>query len=560
MTQAIDPNISHVVGRQDVSLIEQTIGSLLTEAAQKYPEREAIVACQQGVRWNYRELNQQAEQFAIALLEMGLEPGDRVGIWSPNNIEWVITQLATAKAGMVLVNINPAYRSSELAYALNKVECKALVLEHRFKTSNYVEMMAELAPEISQRGDQQLQSEGLPHLRELILIGKEAQSGYHLFSEALQSAQGKSSQRLESLATTLQADDPINIQFTSGTTGHPKGATLSHKNIVNNGYFVGEGIELTEQDRICIPVPLYHCFGMVMGVLAAISHGSCIVLPDEAFEAKTVLNAVQNEKCTALYGVPTMFNMVLDDENFSRYDLSSLRTGIMAGATCPVVLMNRVIAEMHMKDVTICYGMTETSPVSFQTLIGDSLEKQTTTVGQVHPLLEVRIVDENNQTVARGEKGEICTRGYSVMHGYWNDEEKTQEAIDVEGWMHTGDLGIIDSDGYCMIVGRLKDMIIRGGENVYPREVEEFLYHHEAIAEVQVFGIPSERFGEEVCAWVQLKPGAELSEDDIKEYCKGKIAHYKVPRYYRFVEEYPMTVTGKIQKFVMRDEMIQSMS
>lgn len=551
--------LSHVIGRKDVALLDTTIGDLLSKAAEQFPLREAIVDRLRGVRWSYAELNQKAEQFAVALLNMGLEVGDRVGIWSPNNIEWIITQLATAKAGLILVNINPAYRSSELEYALNKVSCKALVLEHKFKTSNYVEMMNDIAEEIPSASPGKLNSATLPHLKHLVLIGEQAQPGYTLFSDLMASAEGHSTQVITDLAPRLNADDAINIQFTSGTTGQPKGATLSHRNIVNNGFFVGEGIEMTEQDRICLPVPLYHCFGMVMGVLAAVSHGACIVLPDEAFEASTVLEAVVAEQCTALYGVPTMFNMVLDHEDFGSYDVSSLRTGIMAGATCPVVLMNRVIAEMHMNDVTICYGMTETSPVSFQTLIGDSLEKQTTTVGRVHPLLEVRLVNENNETVPRGEKGEICTRGYSVMNGYWEDEEKTLEAIDSDGWMHTGDLGIIDAEGYCMIVGRLKDMIIRGGENVYPREVEEFLYHHEAIAEVQVFGLPSEKFGEEICAWVQLKPGQELSEEGIQNYCKGKIAHYKVPRHYRFVEEFPMTVTGKIQKFIMRDTMIKDL-
>lgn len=551
--------LSHVIGDENTTLLELTIGDLLSQAMQKYPQQEALVSSQQSIRWTYEELNQKADQFALALLGLGLQAGDRVGIWSPNNAEWIITQLATAKAGMILVNINPAYRSSELEYALNKVGCKALVLAHRFKTSNYVDMMTEISPEIP-NSNGILDSKTLSHLKNLILISPQAQPGYTLFQDLLASTEGQDTSILADIGKSLRADDAINIQFTSGTTGQPKGATLSHKNIVNNGFFVGEGIQLQSQDRICLPVPLYHCFGMVMGVLASISHGSCIVLPDEAFDSKTVLQSIADEKCTVFYAVPTMFNMVLDDSDFSNYDLSSLRTGIMAGATCPVVLMNRVIAELHMKDVTICYGMTETSPVSFQTLIGDTLEKQTTTVGRVHPLLEVRIVDENNDVVPRGVKGEICTRGYSVMKGYWEDQKRTDEAIDHEGWMHTGDLGVIDDDGYCSIVGRLKDMIIRGGENVYPREVEEFLYHHQDISEVQVFGIPSEKFGEEICVWIQLKPGSSLDAEAIKNHCRDKIAHYKVPRYIRFVDEYPMTVTGKIQKFIMRDKMIAELS
>lgn len=550
--------LSHVIGRKDVSLLDQTVGNLLSQAAEQYPQAEALVSPAQGIRWTYEQLNQKADQFALALMNMGLVAGDRIGIWSPNNVEWILTQVATAKLGLILVNINPAYRTSELEYALNKVSCKALVLEHRFKTSNYVDMMAEIAPEISSSEAGNLNSFVLPHLKNLILIGKEQPAGYQLFDDVLASTVGQSVEAVHAIEKTLSADDAINIQFTSGTTGQPKGATLSHNNIVNNGFFVGEGILLTEQDRICLPVPLYHCFGMVMGVLAAISHGACVVLPGEAFDAISCLETVESERCTAMYGVPTMFNVMLDEPRCKDFDLSSLRTGIMAGATCPVALMNRVIEKMHMKDVTIAYGMTETSPVSFQTLIGDSLEKQTTTVGQVHPLLEVRIVDENENTVPRGSKGEICTRGYSVMQGYWGDEERTAEAVK-EGWMHTGDLGIIDDDGYCNVVGRLKDMIIRGGENIYPREVEEFLYHHPDIVEVQVFGIPSDKFGEETCAWIQLKAGVELDSDAVKEHCKGKIAHYKIPRYIRFVEEFPMTVTGKIQKFVMRDKMIEDL-
>lgn len=549
--------LSHVQGRQDVSALDITVGQLLSNAAQKYEDADALIACKQGIRWSYSQLNDNAQRFAIALAELGLQKGDRIGIWSPNNVEWIVTQLATAKLGLVLVNINPAYRTSELEYALNKVGCKALVLAHKFKSSDYVAMMAEIAPDIALGRAGVLQLSNLPSLESLIVLGDEAPAGYFAFDALMASVVDKPVDGLDAIAKTLDVHDAINIQFTSGTTGLPKGATLSHHNIVNNGFFVGEGILLSEIDKICLPVPLYHCFGMVMGVLAAVSHGACIVLPDEAFEPQACLQAVQDEQCTAMYGVPTMFNMMLDANDFDDYDLSSLRTGIMAGATCPVTLMNQVIEKMHMQDVTIAYGMTETSPVSFQTSIGDSLEKQTSTVGRVHPLLEVRIVDEHNATVLRGEKGEICTRGYSVMQGYWEDAEKTVEAIDSAGWMHTGDLGVIDQDGYCNIVGRLKDMIIRGGENIYPREIEEFLYTHPQIAEVSVFGVPSEKFGEEVCAWIQLKSGENLDEDAIKDYCKGKIAHYKIPRHVRLVDEFPMTVTGKIQKFVMRDRMMQ---
>jgi len=554
----MDTELSHVVGHKDTALLEKTVGGLLSQAAEKYSLTEALVSPKQNIRWNYQQLNQKAEQFALALSQMGLVVGDRIGIWSPNNAEWILTQLATAKLGLILVNINPAYRTTELKYVLDKVSCKALVLAHRFKSSNYVEMLAEIAPEISTSEAGSLDLASLPHLKNLILIGKNYSAGYQLFNDVMASVEGQSTESVSALEKTIRPADAINIQFTSGTTGHPKGATLSHRNIVNNGFFVGEGIALTERDRICLPVPLYHCFGMVMGVLAAISHGSCIVLPSEAFDPATCLEVVAVERCTAMYGVPTMFNMLLDEPQCKDFDLSSLRTGIMAGATCPVSLMNRVIDNMHMKEVTIAYGMTETSPVSFQTLIGDSLEKQTTTVGQAHPFLEVKIVDDNNEVVSRGCKGEICTRGYSVMLGYWGDEERTAEAI-IDGWMHTGDLGIIDDDGYCTVVGRIKDMIIRGGENIYPSEVEEFLYLHPDIAEVQVFGIPSERFGEETCAWIQLKSGVELDENEVKEHCSGKIAHYKVPRYIRFVDDFPMTVTGKIQKFIMRDKMVKEL-
>ncbi len=494
--------------------------------------RDALVSREQGIRWSYAELDEQVRRCARALLALGVERGDRVGIWSPNNAEWVVTQLATAKVGAILVNVNPSYRRQELEYTLRQSGCSVLVLAPGFRDADYVELVDGV---------------DAPALRERIVLG----DGWEAL---LREGDGVATAELEARTAELDFDHPINIQYTSGTTGHPKGATLSHHNILNNGFFIGETLGYTPADRVCIPVPFYHCFGMVLGNLAVLTHGACIVVPSEAFDARAVLETVAAERCTSLYGVPTMFIAELGDPEFERFDLSSLRTGIMAGSPCPVEVMKRVQSDMHMREVTICYGMTETSPVSTQTRPGTPLAKQVGTVGQVHPHIEVKVVDPpTGRTLPRGEPGELCTRGYSVMLGYWDDERATREAVDEARWMHTGDLAVMDDDGYVNIVGRIKDMIIRGGENVYPREVEEFLYTHPGIADVQVFGVPDERYGEEVCAWVIPKEGADLDEEDVRAFCRGSIARFKIPRYVRFVDAFPLTVTGKVQKFRMRE-------
>ena len=552
---------SYAKGRTDVPLIEQTIGDFFADMAQRQGSRDALVSRHQGLRYSYTQLHAAARQLASALLNQGLEKGDRIGIWSHNNAEWVLMQLATAQVGLVLVNINPAYRTSEVEYALNKVGCKALVSMPQFKTSDYLGMLRELAPELMECEPGKLQSARLPTLRSVIWIdvaGEGAeQPGMLRFSKLMEKGQSED-QRIDAIAATLKNTDPINIQFTSGTTGFPKGATLTHRNILNNGFFIGECMRLTPEDRLCIPVPLYHCFGMVLGNLACFTHGSTIVYPNDGFDPITVLEAVQAEKCTGLHGVPTMFIAELDHPRFAEFDLSTLRTGIMAGSPCPIEVMKRVVRDMHLSEITIAYGMTETSPVSCQSDHETPLEKRVATVGKVQPHLEVKIVDpESGETVAHGISGELCTRGYSVMHGYWGDEAKTREAIDAEQWMHTGDLATMDAEGYVNIVGRIKDMVIRGGENIYPREIEEFLYLHPKVQDVQVVGVPDIKYGEELCAWVIVKPGMVLSEDEVRDFCKGKIAHYKVPRYIRFVPAFPMTVTGKIQKFKIRDEMIE---
>ena len=458
---------------------------------------------------------------------------------------------------MVLVNINPAYRLSELEYALNKVQCKALVSAVAFKSSRYIDMLKELAPSLSHCAPGSLNAERLPYLRTVISIGETDACGVWSFDQVMAMAGDVAPEALDNAANKLQFDDPINIQFTSGTTGAPKGATLTHHNLLNNGFFIGESLRLTEIDRVCIPVPLYHCFGMVLGNLACITHGAAMIYPDEAFEPLSVLKAVQEESCTALYGVPTMFIAELEHADFSQYNMSSLRTGIMAGSPCPIEIMKRVFDEMSMSQVTIAYGMTETSPVSFMTSTDAPLERRVSTVGRVRPHVEVKIVDADGAVVAPGESGELCTRGYSVMLGYWNDEEKTKEAIDTAGWMHTGDLATLDEQGYGNIVGRIKDMVIRGGENIYPREIEEYLYRHSQIEDVQVIGVPDKKYGEELCAWIKLREGESATEEEIKEFCKGQIAHFKIPRYIRFVETFPMTVTGKVQKFIMREQMME---
>jgi fatty-acyl-CoA synthase len=550
---------SYQQGSSDSPLIEQTIGRFFDAMVQRFPERDALVSRHQNLRYTYRQLQTESNRLASALLTLGLQRGDRIGIWSHNNAEWVLTQLATAKAGIILVNINPAYRVSELEYALNKVGCKALIAMPEFKASNYLDMIHTLAPELDNCEPGALKSARLPTLTSVIHLGQQQVPGMLRFADLI--ARGNPDDpQLAAIEATLQATDPINIQFTSGTTGFPKGATLTHRNILNNGFYVGEAMRLSEQDRLCIPVPLYHCFGMVLGNLACLTHGAAIVYPNEAFEPLSVLQTVQDERCTGLHGVPTMFIAELDHPRFAEFDLSTLRTGIMAGSPCPIEVMKRVLRDMHMAEVTIAYGMTETSPVSCQSDADTPLEKRVSTVGRVQPHLEVKIIDATTGVTADiGETGELCTRGYSVMHGYWGDEEKTREAIDADGWMHTGDLATMDAEGYVNIVGRIKDMVIRGGENVYPREIEEFLYRHPAIQDVQVVGVPDIKYGEELCAWIILRPGAQLDEAAVRAFCQGQIAHYKVPRYIRFVDAFPMTVTGKIQKFKMREMMKQEL-
>lgn len=550
---------SYVSGTTEKPLIYQTIGEAFDEATARWGEHEALRVCHQDIRWTYCELADAVDRLAAGLIEIGLQAGDRIGIWSPNNAEWVVTQFATAKAGLILVNINPAYRLSELEYALNKVGCKALVIASQFKSSDYVGMISKLAPELADSKPGQLNAEKLPGLRSVIVISDESVPGCFRFSEIADTDAQKAADELKARAQAMQPDDAINIQFTSGTTGSPKGATLTHFNVLNNAYFVGETMNFTEHDRLCIPVPLYHCFGMVMSVLTCVLHGATMVFPDEAFEPGSVLKAVSEERCTALHGVPTMFIAELEHPEFERYDLSCLRTGVMAGASCPIEVMKRVVDDMGMREVTICYGMTETSPVSFQSNVDDPLEKRVSTVGRIHPHVQVKIVDDKGRVVPRGVKGELCTRGYSVMLGYWDDQDKSNDAIDGAGWMHTGDLAVIDNDGYCNIVGRVKDMIIRGGENVYPREVEEFLFTHPKIKDVSVFGIPDDKFGEQVAAWVQLKDGENCTADDVRAFCREQIAHFKIPYHIEFVDDFPMTVTGKIQKYVMREQVMETL-
>ncbi|MBL8773861.1 MAG: AMP-binding protein [Phenylobacterium sp.] len=537
--------LSYVHGASASPLIGKTIGALFDETCAAHPDTPALISRHQGIRWTYAELKAQVDAFAAGLIALGLTRGDRVGIWAPNCAEWTITQFATAKAGLILVNINPAYRLSEAEYAINKVGCRALVIAVRHKTSEYLAMVRQLR-----------EAGKLPTVEAVITIGDDPHRGCQSFPHIAGTAKRADRAALAEVAAALQFDDPINIQFTSGTTGFPKGATLSHHNIVNNGWFVAEAIRLQAGDRLCIPVPLYHCFGMVMGNLGCVTHGATMVYPAEAFDPAAVLEAVAEERCQALYGVPTMFIAALAHPDFAAYDLSSLRTGIMAGSPCPIEVMRQVVERMHMPQVTIAYGMTETSPVSFQSSCDDSLERRVSTVGRIQPHLEVKIVDGEGRITPRGVPGELCTRGYSVMLGYWDDAGKTAEAIDAAGWMHTGDIGVIDDEGYCNITGRIKDMVIRGGENIYPREIEEFLYRHPAVQDVQVIGVPDPRFGEELCAWIVLKPGEALEAEAVRDFCRGQIAHYKIPRHIKFVEGYPTTVTGKVQKFAMREAMI----
>jgi fatty-acyl-CoA synthase len=550
---------SYVSGERSAALIEDTIGAYLDRVAEQDGEKLALVVPHQGVRWTYAELKAQSDRFAAGLLRLDLEPGDRVGIWSPNCAEWTVAQFATAKAGLVLVNINPAYRISELEHVLRAVECRALVTATHFKSSDYLAMLNTLAPELAGDRDE-LHSAKLPALRHVITIGRGTHAGCKPFDAISELCDKQALQDLEDVAATIDPKSAVNIQFTSGTTGLPKGATLSHRNLINNGFFVGEATGILPDSRVCIPVPLYHCFGMVMGNLGCLTHAAAMVYPGESFDPTATLAAISAEKCDVLYGVPTMFIAQLNVAGFEQYDVSSLRRGIMAGAPCPVEVMKAVMAKMHMSEITIAYGMTETSPVSFQSSRDDPIEQRVSTVGRIQPHLEVKIVAPYGATVPRGEAGELCTRGYSVMLGYWKDEAKTAEAIDSGGWMHTGDLASLDDDGYCRIVGRIKDMVIRGGENVYPREIEEFLYQHPDVQDVQVIGVPDAKYGEELCAWIILRTGAQLDEDAVRDFCRGQIAHYKVPRYVRLVKEFPTTVTGKVQKFQMRELMIKELA
>ncbi|MEM9638275.1 MAG: AMP-binding protein [Pseudomonadota bacterium] len=550
--------MSHVIGDTAEPLLNITLPDLLAQTTARLPDHPAAIFRAQDIRWSYRDLSREVDKCAAGLLNLGISKGDRVGIWSPNRAEWLLTQFATARIGAILVCINPAYRLSELEYALNSVECTALVTARAFKSSDYTGMLQSLAPELA-TSDDALQAKRLPHLHHIIVMGPDVPKGMHGFDTLCADGADHAAQ-LDAITATLDPQDVINIQFTSGTTGSPKGASLTHHNIVNNAHFVTQTLELTEQDRLCIPVPFYHCFGMVMGTLGCVTKGATIVVPGEGFDARETLQAVSEEGCTALFGVPTMFVNELALPDFESYDLSSLRTGIMAGAPCPREIMRQVQSQMHMTGVTIAYGMTETSPVSFQSNVDDPLDQRVSSVGRIHPHVEVRLVDAEGKTVPTGEQGELLTRGYSVMKGYWGEAVKTAESIDADGWMHTGDLATLDADGYCSITGRVKDMILRGGENIYPREIEEFLYTHPDIAQAQVFGIPDETLGETVCAWLVLHDHATTTTDEIRLFCKNNIAHFKVPKHIRMKSELPMTVTGKPQKFIMRDQMVEELA
>ncbi|MBR1221837.1 AMP-binding protein [Bradyrhizobium sp. U87765 SZCCT0131] len=538
---ATDPNLSHVEGDATAPLSDLTIFALLADTAARFPDRLAVVFREQGVRWTWRQFQAEVERFAAGLQALGLARGDRVGIWSPNRSEWLVTQFATARLGLILVNINPAYRLSELEYALRLSGCRAIISAEQLKTSKYLEMLATVRPQ-------------LPALQWIIRLGDGETPDMLRYADVMARGEG-----VRIVDQALGCHDPINIQFTSGTTGNPKGATLTHHNVVNNARFIARAMTFSEIDRLCIPVPLYHCFGMVLSVLACVSAGATMVFPGEAFDPGAALAAVAEERCTALHGVPTMFIAELAHPDFRSFDLSSLRTGIMAGSPCPIETMKQVVAQMNMSEVTIAYGMTETSPVSFQSSTTDPMERRVTTVGRIQPRLEAKVIDAEGNVLPRGATGELCVRGYSVMQGYWEDPARTAEVVR-DGWMHTGDLATIDDEGYCNIVGRAKDMLIRGGENVYPREIEEFLFRFPKVQSVQVFGVPDTKYGEEICAWIVLKPGESSTAEEIRDFCRDQIAHYKIPRYVRFVDEMPMTVTGKFQKFVMRDHMIDELN
>ncbi|NNF77571.1 MAG: AMP-binding protein [Rhizobiales bacterium] len=553
-------NPSYVHGTSGDTLLPLTVGECFDAVVTRCPDNNALVVPYQNVKWSYRELGQQVDRVAAGFIALGLEPGERVGIWAPNCWEWVVTQFASAKAGLILVNINPAYRLSELDYALTKVGCSALITAPELKTSNYIEMLGELIPEIATSKEAKLQSDRFPDLRLLIRLGEQKSKGFLNFSDIAEAAQESDFHRLEALRSILQFDDPINVQFTSGTTGAPKAATLTHHNIVNNAWFVGRQMELSDDDRMCIPVPMYHCFGMVLGTLCCVAHGASMVFSSAGFDPAEVLKTVSEEQCTVLHGVPTMFIAELDNPEFAQFDLSCLRTGIMAGAPCPVELMKRVMEEMHLTEITIAYGMTETGPVSFQTSVNDPVDRRVTTVGRVLPHIEIKIVDDDGCIVPRGTSGELLTRGYCVMPGYWNDPERTAKAIDEAHWIASGDVATIDEEGYCQIVGRTKDMLIRGGENIFPREIEEYLYQHPKIEQAEVIGVPDAKYGEQVCAWIKLREGETATADEIQAFCKEKIAYFKIPQHIKFVDTFPLTVTGKVQKYIMREQMAEELA
>jgi fatty-acyl-CoA synthase len=539
-------DLSYVHGTSHIPLLGETIGENFDRTVAAWPDTEALVVPRQRIRWTWAELHRRVNAFAAGLLTVGLQRGDRIGIWSPNNAEWIVAQYATAKAGLILVNINPAYRSTELEHVIRTSGCRALITARHFKSSDYVAMI---------RG---IPAERIPAVRTLILIG-EAENDMVAFDDIVRLGEREEAGEILARVKDIQFDDPVNIQFTSGTTGAPKGATLTHHNILNNALFVALGMNLQPGDRLCVPVPLYHCFGMVMSSLACVTRGATMVLPSESFDPLATLEAVEAEQCSHIQGVPTMFVAELAHPEFPRFNLRSLRGGIMAGSPCPIELMRRVIGEMNLREMTICYGMTETSPVSFQSSVDDPVQRRVSTVGRIHPHLEAKIIDSSGHIVPRGTPGELLTRGYSVMRGYWDDPEQTAASIDEAGWMHTGDLATFDEDGFCNIVGRIKDMVIRGGENIYPREIEEFLYAHPKIETAQVFGVPDDKYGEELCVWIRLRTGASMDEGELRAFCESRIAHYKVPRYMRFVDEFPTTVTGKIQKFAMREQMTQEL-
>ena len=550
---------SYAHGSGDTPLLGVTVGQLLDTAARRWPDNDALIVVDQGVRWNWRELRERARDFAAGLIALGLQPGERVGMLATNRAEWLVAQFGTACAGLVLVNINPAYRTPELEYALNKVGCRALVSEASYKTSDYIAMLNELAPELATSEPGCLHAARLPDLRIVIRLGTERSAGMFNFDDIAAKAGPGEFEVLKTIGAELDFDAPINIQFTSGTTGSPKAATLTHHNIVNNASMSASIMKFTERDRLCMPVPMYHCFGMVLGTLLCTSSGAAIVLPAAGFEADACLRAIEAERCTAVHGVPTMFIAMLDEPGFADRDTTSLRTGIMAGAPCPIELMHRVIDEMHLGEITIGYGMTETGPLSTQTLPGDPIELRVGTVGRPLPNTEIKIIDESGRIVPRGEPGELCTRGYNVMRGYWGDPERTAKDIDDARWIRTGDVATMDENSYVRIVGRSKDMLIRGGENIYPREIEEFLYTHPKVEQAEVVGVPDPKFGEEVAAWIKLREGQTANEEEIREYCKGRLAHFKIPKYIRFVDAFPMTVTGKVQKYLIRESMAEEL-